>query len=203
MQGTSASASLRSRLRLRLREPFSSRCRDRAWSSVSLLRSLLLSRCLSLSLSLLASFCLALWTPPEASVGRPPSRVGQPQRVPSWPQRPRQTFSPGSLEGPPGGLSCSRATGLRSPELAREQLFIPGVWPEPKRLTGKAKGRGSGDLLGEGTQGGARRLTPLSPLSRLPCTTRSHPIRAPKPRSGWGFPIPSSTTETTQPPGNK
>ena len=52
----------------------------------------------------------------------------------------------------------------------------------------------------ENAQGGTRLLPKGPPFYHLPCTTLRHFLLIPQPRSGCGFPISSSTTDTSQQP---
>lgn len=83
---------------------------------------------------------------------------------------------------------------------ASGQISIPAVCREPKRLAGKEKDGVSGDLRRENAQGVTRLLPKGPPLYHLPCTTLRHFLLIPQPRSGCGFPISSSTTDTSQQP---
>lgn len=76
----------------------------------------------------------------------------------------------------------------------------PAVLRERKRLQGKDKDGVSGDLRRETAQGLTQLLTKGSPFDHLPCTTLRHFLLIPQPRSGCGFPISSSTTDTSQQP---
>ena len=80
------------------------------------------------------------------------------------------------------------------------QISIPAVCREPKRLAGKEKDGVSGDLRRENAQGVTRLLPKGPPFYHLPCTTLRHFLLIPQPRSGCGFPISSSTTDTSQQP---
>ena len=83
---------------------------------------------------------------------------------------------------------------------ASGQISIPAVCREPKRLAGKEKDGVSGDLRREKAQGVTRLLPKGPPFYHLPCTTLRHFLLIPQPRSGCGFPISSSTTDTSQQP---
>ena len=83
---------------------------------------------------------------------------------------------------------------------ASGQISIPAVCREPKRLAGKEKDGVSGDLRRENAQGVTRLLPKGPPFYHLPCTTLRHFLLIPQPRSGCGFPISSSTTDTSQQP---
>ena len=83
---------------------------------------------------------------------------------------------------------------------ASGQISIPAVCREPKRLAGTEKDGVSGDLRRENAQGVTRLLPKGPPFYHLPCTTLRHFLLIPQPRSGCGFPISSSTTDTSQQP---
>ena len=83
---------------------------------------------------------------------------------------------------------------------ASGQISIPAVCREPKRLAGTEKDGVSGDLRRENAQGVTRLLPKGPPFYHLPCRTLRHFLLIPQPRSGCGFPISSSTTDTSQQP---
>ena len=74
------------------------------------------------------------------------------------------------------------------------------VLREQKRLKGKEKDGVSQDLLRENAQGLTQLFTKGSPFYQLPCMTLRHFLLIPKLRSGWHFPINSTTTDTSQQP---
>ena len=113
------------------------------------------------------------------------------------PRGPTQIVYPGNRGGG-GRLVTPLFISIHLP--ASGQISIPAVCREPKRLAGKEKDGVSGDLRRENAQGVTRLLPKGPPFYHLPCTTLRHFLLIPQPRSGCGFPISSSTTDTSQQP---